>query len=67
MCSLIDVVLLNRGKERLHASNIYNCPLHNCSPGRIAQGYFITVYIVQRVHYAEEETLANSTNYHVIK
>lgn len=62
MCNLIDVVLLNRGKERLHASNIYNC-----SPGRIAQGYFITVYIIQRVHYAEEETLANSTNYHVIK
>ena len=44
MCSLIDVVLLNWGKARLHTTNIYNCSLHNCSFWRIALGYFITVY-----------------------
>lgn len=44
MCSLIDVVLLNWGKARLHTTNIYNCSLHNCSFWRIALGYFIAVY-----------------------
>lgn len=26
----------------------------------------LSLFIVQRMHYVEEETLANSTNYHVI-